>query len=328
MPLQVTVLGLGYTGAALGLALGTIDPKALDVGRPAITGWDRDKRAMSDARGRLAVDQVEPNLQAAVRNADVVVVSVPFSALRDTFASIASSLKPGAIVTDTTPTKAPVMAWASELLPATVEFVGGHPFINASEDGGRVPTRDALRDAIYCLVPLPRTRRPALDGIEALVTAIGAKPYYIDAAEHDSYVAAAAHLPLAASVALMQTVGGSGAWPEIRPIAGDGLVRMTEMAAGGVADAADALNSNAAALEGWIDRLVASLVELRQNLHNPAALQRVIEHTRDLHEDWIRSEPNLRPGENAFNGNLSDIERPNLSGLFFGRRRYDRDKRR
>jgi hypothetical protein len=25
---------------------------------------------------------------------------------------------------------------------------------------------------------------------------------------------------------------------------------------------------------------------------------------------------------------LSDIERPNLSGLFFGRRRYDRDKRR
>ncbi len=59
MPLKITILGLGAVGASLGLALGTLDPKELSTGRPAITGWDANKRAMCDARGRLAIDNAE-----------------------------------------------------------------------------------------------------------------------------------------------------------------------------------------------------------------------------------------------------------------------------
>ena len=233
-------------------------------------------------------------------------------------------------MTDTTSTKAQILEWASELLPVSVEFVGGHPLASSGGAAARGPARDTLKGAIYCLVPLPRTRRTALDSVEALVTAIGAKPYYIDAVEHDSYVAAAGHLPLAVSLALMETVGQSGGWREIQPIAGEGLVRMTELAAADLELAGDELVGNAIALDGWIDRMIESLLKLQRTVRDPAALQGLLERSRDVRESWLRAEPNIRPGEGAFLGDMQEADRPSLGGLFFGRRRSSpgRDKRR
>ena len=319
MPLQITILGLGALGASLGLALGTLDPNALDVGRPVITGWDADKRAMSDARGRLAADHIQADLATAVRNADIVFVTVPYNAVRELLATIAPVLKSGAIVTDTAAAKAQVLAWAAELLPTTVEFVGGHPLAGIG-GSSRDATRDALRGSIYCLVPLPRTRRTALDGIETLVTAIGAKPYYIDAVEHDAYVAAAGQLPLAVSVALMATVSQSGGWRELQPIAGEAMVQMTALASNDPEAGAEALLSNASALAGWLDRMSDTLDEMRARLADPVAMAALFEQTHAAREDWLRSEPNLRPGEDAFYGNTQDAERMSIGGLFFGRR--------
>lgn len=329
MPLNVTILGLGPLGASLGLALGTLDHKTLDVGRPTITGWDSSRRVLGDARGRLAIDRAAASLEDAVRDADVVIAAVPYEELREVFAAIAPALKPGALVTDTAATKQQVLAWAAELLPATVEFVGGHPLVSFDAGDIKQASHDALRDAIYCLIPLARTRQAALRGVDALVSAVGAKPYYIDAAEHDSYIAAAAHLPVAVAVALMELLGGSGAWRELQPIAGEGLVGITELAAADPSSSRDALLSNAPALAGWLDRMIAALADLRSALDNPEELQGILERAEAARAGWLRAEPNQRPGEAAYYGNVKEVERPNLSGLFFGRRRHgaDRNKR-
>lgn len=326
MALNITVLGLGSIGTSLGLALGTLDPKVLDVGRPVIVGWDRDKRAMTNARGRLAADRVEADLVAAVRDADVVMVTVPHGELREVLRAIAPALKPGTIVTDTSASKAEVLEWAAALLPATVEFVGGHPLAAVGGDGGDA-SATAFHDTIYCLMPLARTRRTALDGVEALVTAIGAKPYYIDASEHDSYAAAAGHLPLALAIVLMDMLSQSGGWREIQSIAGHALQNMTELSAGDSAEAADTLLSNAAALEGWLDRMISSLLDFRHNLQDRVALQTSIEQAREARASWLQTRANMRPGEQDFSSNVTDLDRPNLSGIFFGRRTL-RDRRR
>ena len=43
--------------------------------------------------------------------------------------AIAQDLKPGCVLLDMSDVKAQVMAWAAELLPDTVHFVGGHPIL-------------------------------------------------------------------------------------------------------------------------------------------------------------------------------------------------------
>ena len=48
--------------------------------------------------------------------------------------------------------------------------------------------------------------------IELMVKQVGAKIYYIDAVEHDAYVAGVSHLPFMLSAALVELVGGSAGW--------------------------------------------------------------------------------------------------------------------
>jgi len=89
------------------------------------------------------------------------------------------------------------------------------------------------------------------------------------------------------------------------------------------------LTSNSEALAGWIDRLIDNLLDMRAKLDNEESLAEVLEQTAEVRESWLRSEPNYRPGEDAYYNNVAALERPSFSGLVFGRRpARDRRKRR
>ncbi len=321
MPLNVTILGLDALGASLGLALGTLDPKTLDVGRPRVMGWDTQKKVLQTARDRLVIDEGTTDLVAAVRGADVVWVNVPEDMMRQTFTSIAPHLKHGAVITDTASVKAPVMAWARELLPTTVQFIGGHPFAALGSDF-QMGSGDALRGVVYCLVPAPTTAQGALDGLSEVITAIGAKPYFIDALEHDSYAAGAAHLPLIMAIALMETLSRGGGWREIQPIAGQGLADTTALVVNEPEASAGALHANRAALIHWLDGLEETLGELRAALDNPRQLTVLAEHAASARNAWLASSPNVRPGEDGIYSSSQDLPKASgtLKGMLFGRR--------
>jgi len=91
---------------------------------PEIIGYDTDAVAADLARARGAFDQVERKPGRACRDADLVIVAVPLTRLRETLATIAPHLQPGCLVTDTAYLKAPVLRWAEELLPEGVFFAG------------------------------------------------------------------------------------------------------------------------------------------------------------------------------------------------------------
>ena len=328
---RVTIIGLGLIGGSIGLGLRRWSEANGKGGGTAleVIGFDTDLEQQNYAKKIKAVDRAEWELAKAVRDADIVVVCTPVAAMEETFTNIAPHLKAGAIVTDTGSTKAQVLAWAEQLLPRTVEFIGGHPLVGIGGTSIRDASADALRDSIYCLVPASWTGRAALDGIEALVTAIGAKPYYMDAAEHDSYVAAGAHLPLAVAIALMETVSRGGGWREIQPIAGEALLQMTELSSAEPDTSGEALISNAPALTHWLDRMIETLAGMRDDLQEPAGFQALLERTREAREHWLLTQPNVRPGEDAFHRDMAEVERPSVTGLFFGRRTFrDRGKSR
>lgn len=328
MPLNITIIGLDVLGGSLGLALGTLDAAVLPAGRPVITGWDAQSRAVRDARDRLMIDRPAGNLVEAVADADVVFVSATPDQLVDIFQQIAPRLKHGAIVTDVGSTKGAVLSAAQRTLPTTVDFIGGNPI---------VPRTGTLRDAaieffkgsIYCLVPGSTARPQAIDTVAALVEAIGAKPYYIDAAEHDAYVASVQHLPLIMSAALIESVSRSGGWREIQPIAGESFRLTTQMAGTDPSVSSAICASNSTAIAGRIDELIRLLSEVRDNLRNPEQIEALFAHARDVHLELQAAQPNMRPGENDYYG-IAQEPPPSrgLSAMFFGqRKRPDRGRK-
>jgi prephenate dehydrogenase len=123
MPVQITIIGLGQTGASLGLAL------AAHKERVFVTGHDKEFSAERLAKQKGAVDATNHNLPASVENADLILLAIPVHQLRETFGFIAQDVKQDAVVIDLCPVKSEVANWAKELLPAHCHYVGLAPAI-------------------------------------------------------------------------------------------------------------------------------------------------------------------------------------------------------
>lgn len=310
---RIAIVGLGLIGASLGMALRSIDQKETGIGPIEVVGFDSDPRAVKEARGRLAIDKETRSLAEAVRDAQVVFVAVPVQAVREIFQQLAILLPAGAVVSDVSSTKAQVAAWAAELLPASLNFIGGHPMAGKEQAGAANADPELFKGAIYCLTVQRSTAREAIDAIEALVRAIGAKPYYIDPEEHDAYVAGISHLPLLLSVALMKATADSPAWREMAPLAATGFRDVSRLASGDPEMHRDILLTNPVGLTRWINDVVRTLVDLREQIGagDAAALEETLRSAKEQRDTWLESRPNLRPGEAEFL-QTPEIERPNL----------------
>ncbi|MCX7680692.1 MAG: prephenate dehydrogenase/arogenate dehydrogenase family protein [Anaerolineae bacterium] len=240
---HLAIIGADPISVSIALKLKEISSGKGKVRGVHITGYDADSRAADLARAYGAFDRVERRPGPACRDADLVIISVPLAAMRDTFAAIAASLRPGSLVTDTARLKTPVMRWASELLPDGVYFIGGHPIINPavlgaepldSGRGGVQPEKaDAglLKGALYCLTPADNTPAQVIDFFSALALELEAYPYFIDTTEHDGLQVGVEALPDLLAVALLRATVETPGWQEMRKFAGYSFAAATAAAA-------------------------------------------------------------------------------------------------
>jgi prephenate dehydrogenase len=280
---QITIVGLGCIGGSIGLRL---HQERLPY---RIVGHDLDHRAASQAMKMKAVDKAEWNLIAACEPADVIVLALPLSGIRDTLQAIAPYLKEGCIITDTASVKGQVLRWAEELLPETVSCVGGDPIIKTVEHGVDAARDDLFCNALYCLTPAPGAPTEAVQTIVGLVHALGALPFFLDATEHDGLMAGVEHLPLILAIALLRATTPLGSWRDMRKLAGGSF----EQSTGAMRGDPDALGqmclANSANLTRWIDASVEELQRLRGYLADSdrEGLREAFEATMAARERWL-----------------------------------------
>ncbi len=310
--IRIAIIGMGMIGTSLGMALRTADAQQSTLGAVQIVGYDQEQSATRRARGRLAIDQAARSLAEAVQGTRLVIIATPIQAVRNILGQLALLLPAHTIVTDITSTKAEVCTWATELLPESIYFVGGHPMAGKEQTGPQAADPDLFRNAIYCLTPDARLPQAAIDTVEALVTTVGARPYYIDPAEHDAYVAGISHLPFLLATALVEITSRSPAWREMAPLAASGFRDTSRLAAGDPTMYRDICLTNRAALTRWINETIGFLVEMRDHLEDADAgqLEACFTHARQSCDTWLNQQPGQRPGEAAFENPLPPGERP------------------
>ncbi|HMQ33419.1 MAG TPA: prephenate dehydrogenase/arogenate dehydrogenase family protein [Chloroflexaceae bacterium] len=320
--IRITIVGLGLIGTSLGMALRSADPKESPLGPIEVVGWDRDQRAVKEARGRLAIDREARTLAEAARDAQLVVVATPVQAMREIFGQLASLLPAGSVITDVASTKAEVEGWAAAALPTGISYVGGHPMAGKEQAGAAAADPDLFKGAIYCLTVGRGVAQGAVEAVEAMVRAVGAKPYYIDPEEHDAYVAAVSHLPMLLSVGLVEITGRSPAWKELAPLAASGFRDVSRLASGDPEMHRDIILTNRAGLTRWLNEMVGFLLDARDQIEtgDAAEVEALLRRAKTQRDAWLDSKPNLRPGEDAFT-RQPEVERPNLIGFRLPNRR-------
>ena len=335
--MRISIIGLGLIGGSMGLALRNW--AKTEEGQSAnleLVGFDAKgkQKALADKMGIFHRYTNTP--MDAVKDADIIIVATPVMAVRDTFEDIQNHLKPGAIVTDTCSTKRQVMAWAKELLPTTVSFVGGHPMAGKTAS---LEEADAnlFKGCTYCLMAPVGVKEEAIETIGRLVTIFGANPYFMDAAEHDSYTAAISHMPFLAAAGLVNLVGTSSGWREMSRLASSSFQDTTRLAGGGVAMHLDICRTNSDSIIGWIDRYQKQLSELRElieqaglfdergrpkpeSLSEPAGLEQYLKEAAETRERWQASRQQVQLDERSAGVEMPSNKelRSNYTRMLFG----------
>lgn len=298
---QITIIGTGLIGTSLGLALRQSSLRDLTV-----VGTDAAHQARSGAQRRQAFDRIANRLGNAIDDADIIVLATPVMAMRELMEGIAPYLPEGCVVTDVGSTKGQVLEWADALLPATVDFVGGHPMAGKETPGPEHAAADLFSGKPYCIIPSPKASQRAVGEITTLAEAVNAQPYYIGAYEHDSFVAAVSHLPFVLSTALVGCTSKSANWSDIGQLASSGYRDLTRLASGDVIMHRDICISNAQPIVAWIDAMIRELYEYRKLLDtdgeppDAAAVQQVetlFEDARIARAKWLAGEVNPRARE-------------------------------
>jgi prephenate dehydrogenase len=262
---RVAIIGTDRISVSIALGLRALTEP------PEIVGTDADLAVANLARKKGAYDQVERKPGWACRDADLVIVAEPLSAMRDIFAAIAPHLQPGCLVTDVAHLKAPVMRWAEELLPDNVFFVGGHPILNPLVvsleplEGLEAASPDLLREALYCFTPPTGASGTVIDACTELATALEAYPFFIDVVEHDGLQAGVAGLPDLLAIALLRATVDTPGWQEMRKFANSRFAAATAAAAG-ANERATALFLNREHVLPRLNALLRELVGLRDLL--------------------------------------------------------------
>ena len=308
---KITIVGLGLVGRAIGMAL------SKDSANFELVGHDKDAAAASAARKMGAVRKTEWNLIKACEGADVVILALPALAIRETMEAIASFLEPGTLVTDTANLKVPILAWADELLPAGVHFVGGDPIIGAIGLSADDASAELLQDALYCLCPSVKAAPAAVHVASDLVERLGAQPYFLDSAEHDGLMAPAEQLPALLAAVLLASTTGSNSWRDMRKLAGSQYESETLVASGTPEVLADALLHNRQNVVHWIDTFIDTLEQWKATIAagDSEQLESVLEEVMIARLQWLRQRESQAWEDD---GRPQIPDRPGLSESLFG----------
>jgi prephenate dehydrogenase len=313
---RVLIVGLGLIGGSIGLALRRwAEERKVDGRGPLeVIGFDPNLDQQRAAERLGAVDRGAWDLAKAAREADIVVLATPVTAMRDVMEDLAPLLPEGAIVTDTASTKAQVVAWANQILPPHVSFVGGHPMAGKTQSIEGADA-DLFAGATWCVSPSVRASEEAVRTVLGLVAAAGAEPYFIDPNEHDAYVAGVSHLPFALSAALMNAVSRDSSWRDMKGLTASGFRDTTRLAAGSPAMHRDILLTNREAVIRWIDAFTATLSDVRQALlqddeRATAALDTYFNEARDARALWATQ--TTREGE-LLQGTAAELQPESVS---------------
>lgn len=186
---NIALIGIGLIGSSIAR-----DIKAHGLAGK-VTISTRSAATLKRAEELELGDVYVANAAEAVRDADLVIVSVPVGASEAVAQQIASALKPGATVTDVGSTKASVIAQMQPHLPSNVHFIPGHPIAGTEHSGPDAGFAGLFAGRWCILTPVPGSDADAVAKLRAFWNALGSKVEEMDPAHHDKVLAIVSHLP-------------------------------------------------------------------------------------------------------------------------------------
>jgi len=185
----LAIIGFGLIGSSIARAC----KRAGAVGR--IVAYDKSAAARRTIKRLKLADAVAASPQAAVAEADMVLVATPMSTYAALGRAIGPHLKKGAILTDAGSVKRAALDQLAPHVPRGCHLVPAHP-IAGTENSGPEAGFAELFDGRWCIVTPPAgAARTAVAKVEAFWARLGSRVAAMAPDHHDRVLAITSHVP-------------------------------------------------------------------------------------------------------------------------------------
>jgi prephenate dehydrogenase len=197
--MAITIIGLGLIGGSLALSLRQHGLATRLIGVEANPAYAR--RALELG----LVDEIAPDLAAALAPASLVVVAVPMDAMLAVLPQVLDLVVDGQVVIDVGSTKNNLLA-AVAGHPRRSQFVAVHPMAGTEYSGPDAAVRGLFEGKTLVVCDAEASDPAAVAMVEALFRALPMRVLHLGAADHDLHTAYVSHISHLSSFALALTV--------------------------------------------------------------------------------------------------------------------------
>ena len=254
---RLCIIGVGLIGSSLSLALKQVGAVA------EVVGYGRNRENLEKGVELGVLDRFESSIEAAARDADMIVVAVPLGAMQPVFAELSGKLRADAVITDVGSAKGSVVRAAqAELGDAMPRFVPGHPIAGTEKSGVEAGFATLYQGRRVILTPLPETDVNATARVDAMWRECGASIEYLGIEHHDKVLAATSHLPHMLAYALVHHLSNLNEHEEIFRYAAGGFRDFTRIASSDPVMWRDVCIANGKALKDLIEQYQGELEQI------------------------------------------------------------------
>lgn len=185
---RLALIGIGLIGSSIARAA-----RARGLAREIVV-QTRSPETLARAEELGLGDRYTLDPAEAVRDADIVIASVPVGASEAVAKAIGPALKPGAIVSDVGSVKTSVVRQMAPYLRG-VHFVPAHPIAGTEHSGPDSGLAELFVNRWCILTPPTGTDAAAVDRLSAFWRGMGANVEVMTPEHHDLVLAITSHVP-------------------------------------------------------------------------------------------------------------------------------------
>ena len=223
---KITIIGCGLIGSSL---LRDIKHKKL---ADAVTVCDQSQETINFLKKNNLCDDAGSDIKKMIRDASLVIISVPLSAFKEVLLQIKDLVNSETIITDTGSVKKELKKIIYNLNSSNINWISSHPIAGTEKSGVQNGKIDLFKNR-WCLIsPDEKSKNEYIKLLSDFWTKLGSKVKTVSVEDHDKILSLTSHLPHAIAYSIVSaTTNNPEMSKEVIQYSAGGLRDFTRIAA-------------------------------------------------------------------------------------------------
>ncbi len=187
---KISIIGLGLIGTSILRAIIAKKSEHEDI---VTYAYDINPKHRTTVLEMEIATFVCDNIHDAIKEADLVILSIPVGSMKTVASLISTSLKKGAVITDTGSTKNSVINDVSPYIPKNVFFIPSHPLAGTEYSGPKSGFSSLFENRYWLIISNKQTDQTKR--LANFFVNLGSTVETVSAEYHDKIIAITSHLP-------------------------------------------------------------------------------------------------------------------------------------